>query len=321
MSETKTAKTILVIGATGGIGGAAAAAFLRGGWRVVALNRDPETAAAHAPRSGLLWVKGDAMRSEDVARAAAGADIVFHGANPPGYRNWKGLALPMLASSIAAARQADARLLLPGTVYNYGPDAGTLLDEDAPQHPQTRKGLIRVEMERRLEDSGVKTLIVRAGDFFGPAAGNNWFGQGLVKPGQPLRSILYPGPHDVAHQWAYLPDLGETFGRLADREDDLPRFARFHFAGHTLTRGIEMAQAIRRVAGQPDLPIRALPWFALRFVAPFNETMREMLEMRYLWRRPLTLTNARLTAFLGAEPHTPLDEAVRATLKGLRITV
>ena len=39
--------------------------------------------------------------------------------------------------------------------------------------------------------------------------------------------------------------------------------------------------------------------------------------MRYLWREPLRLDNARLVAFLGAEPHTPLDEAVRETLEGL----
>ena len=101
----------------------------------------------------------------------------------------------------------------------------------------------------------------------------------------------------------------------------MPSFARYHFGGHWLAPGVEMAEANRRVAGKPDLPIRALPWFALRLVAPFNETLREMMEMRYLWRRPLRMTNDRLTAFLGAEPHTPLDDAVRATLAGLKIPV
>ena len=37
-------------------------------------------------------------------------------------------------------------------------------------------------------------------------------------------------------------------------------------------------------------------------------------EMRYLWRRPIRLSNARLEARIGPEPRTPLDEAVRATL-------
>jgi nucleoside-diphosphate-sugar epimerase len=51
--------------------------------------------------------------------------------------------------------------------------------------------------------------------------------------------------------------------------------------------------------------------------SPFVVTFREMLEMRYLWREPLRMDNARLTAVLGREPHTPLDEAVEATLIGL----
>jgi hypothetical protein len=42
--------------------------------------------------------------------------------------------------------------------------------------------------------------------------------------------------------------------------------------------------------------------------------MRELWEMRYLWRRPIGLANDRLIGFLGAEPHTPLDQALAATL-------
>jgi nucleoside-diphosphate-sugar epimerase len=51
--------------------------------------------------------------------------------------------------------------------------------------------------------------------------------------------------------------------------------------------------------------------------APFVTTLREMLEMRYLWREPLRMDNARITAVLGREPLTPLDTAVEAALTEL----
>jgi hypothetical protein len=60
-----------------------------------------------------------------------------------------------------------------------------------------------------------------------------------------------------------------------------------------------------------------MPWTLLRLAAPFNVTLRELLEMRYLWQTPVRLDNTRLLAFLGKEPHTPLDVAVRTTLQGL----
>jgi nucleoside-diphosphate-sugar epimerase len=304
-------RTALVLGVTGGIGKTVANLLRTRGWAVRALHRDP----ARLRGSGFEVVAGDAMRPDDVVAAAAGASVIVHAVNPPGYRNWGELVLPMLESTLAAARASGARVLLPGTVYNYGPDAfARRIDEEAPQHPTTRKGAIRVEMEGRLRDSGQRVLIVRAGDFFGPGAANNWFSQGLVKPGGPLGSITDPG-HGVGHQWAYLPDVAETMVQLLERESTLPRFARFHMDGHFDDDGTQMIAAIRRAVG--DVPVRRFPWRMSMLASPFVPFLRELREMRYLWRVPLRMSNARLVATLGAEPHTPLDQAVRTTLVDL----
>ncbi|MDR8310152.1 NAD-dependent epimerase, partial [Acinetobacter baumannii] len=114
--------------------------------------------------------------------------------------------------------------VLPGTVYNYGPDAFPLIAEEAAQQPVTRKGAIRVAMELALKDyvqRGGRALIVRAGDFFGPRAGNNWFSQGLVKPGELPRIISYPGAIGVGHQWAWRPDVAATIAALLARRREL----------------------------------------------------------------------------------------------------
>lgn len=311
----------LVLGATGGIGLETIKALLAHGWTVRALHRAPERAQQTLPElAGIEWRQGDAMDRQAVVAAAAGAATVVHAVNPPGYKNWKGLVLPMLENSIQAAKQNGARLVLPGTVYNYGPDAPDLIDETVAQNPVTRKGKIRVAMERRLLEAsreGLPVLIVRAGDFFGPHARNNWFSQGVVKPGRTLRSLTYPGRPDVSHAFAYLPDLATTIAELLERASELPAFSVFHFAGHDFERGIELAEAARRVARVPNAPIRRFPWFAIYLLSPVLETFREMLEMRYLWQRPLRLDNGKLRAFLGREPHTPLEQALATTLEAL----
>jgi nucleoside-diphosphate-sugar epimerase len=175
-----TAKTALVIGITGSFGGHAAQAMLKHGWRLRALARNPEVAMQKAgPRTPIEWVKGDAMNPADVMAAAEGARVIVHAANPPGYRNWRGLAIPMLRATIAAATHNRARIVFPGNVYNFAPDSGGHIAEDAPQAPVTRKGKIRVEMETMLRIAsveGAKVLIVRAGDYFGPAAPNSGLG-------------------------------------------------------------------------------------------------------------------------------------------------
>ncbi|HLJ71361.1 MAG TPA: NAD-dependent epimerase/dehydratase family protein [Roseiarcus sp.] len=312
-------KTALILGATGGIGGETARALKARGWRIRALHR--KGGAAGRSGDGLDWVRGDAMNEGDVVAAAKGVSIIVHAVNPPGYRNWGKLVLPMLDSTIAAAQASGARIVFPGAVYNFGPDAWPALREDSPQNPRTRKGAIRAEMERRLKAaaaSGARALIVRAGDFFGPrGTGNSWFGAALVRPGKTPSSVPYPGREGVGHQWAYLPDVAETMARLIDDEDRLAAFEVFHMDGHWDPDGTAMVRAIGRACGKPNIKATAFPWWAVRLTSPFVTLFREMLEMRYLWREPLRMDNRRLVAFLGEEPHTPLDEAVRETLNGL----
>jgi len=314
-------RTALIIGATGGVGSEVARVLLARGFRVRALHRDPEQAKSRLASLGAIeWLKGDAMNAADVLGASAGVSLVVHAANPPGYRNWQGLALPMLENSIAAAQAAGARLVFPGTVYNFGPETFPNVAESAPQRPKTRKGAIRVAMEQRLARAareGVPVLIVRAGDFFGAAAQNSWFSQALVKKGVPLSRLSYPGKREVGHAWAYLPDLAQTIAELVEREAELGAFEVFHFNGHWFERGVAIAEATRRVAGVPKARIWSFPWLLVYLLAPFVETFREMLEMRYLWNFALKLDNAKLVAFLGREPHTPLDDALETTLREL----
>ncbi|KQO67743.1 NAD(P)H-binding protein [Methylobacterium sp. Leaf89] len=315
-----TDRLALVTGATGGIGGAVAEALLRHGWRVRGLARDPGRARRSGP-AGVDWVAGDALREADLVAAVRGARILFHGVNPPGYRDWRGLALPMLAHAITAARGAGARLALPGNLYVYGPEAGPCLTEAAPRRPRTRKGAVRVEMEAMLEAAAdLDHLIVCAGDFFGPRAPSSWVTKVLMREGRPLRRVATPEVPGAGHAWAYLPDLAETFARLLDGEATLPRHLRLNFRGHHL-QGRAMAEAVAEAASLADgrrPPVRPFAWAPVYGGAPFVTFLREVIEMRYLWSTTLELDNARLVARLGAEPHTPLADAVAASLAALR---
>ncbi len=311
MSKTKTA---LVIGATGGIGGEAARQMLARGWRVKALNR-----TLPKERGRIEWIAGDAMDAQTVAEAARGVDVIVHGANPAYYRNWRELAIPMLANTIAAAVAEGALIVFPGNVYNYGPDAWSAIREDSPQHPVSRKGAVRVEMEAMLKaaaSAGARALIVRAPDVFGTPSPSSNFASVIVHAGKPVTSITEMGKAGVGHAWAYTPDLAAAMVALIEKRAELAPFETVNFAGHWLT-GAEMTAAIRKAAGNPDLPARRFPWFLVRALAPVVRLFREVAEMRYLWDTPVRLDNTKLVSLLGAEPQTPLDVAIRASLNAI----
>jgi nucleoside-diphosphate-sugar epimerase len=311
--------TALILGATGGIGGEMARQLSAAGYKIRALSRRPPSDGD----SSIEWIGGDALNAADVARAARGCALIVHAVNPPKYQRWAQWVLPMLDNTIAAAAQSGATIVFPGTVYNFGPDAFPLVHERAPQNPLTRKGAIRVEMERRLREAslhGVRVIVVRAGDYFGPQAGNNWFSQSLVRPGKPVTSIVTPAGRNVGHQWAYLPDVARTMVMLIERRATLAAFADYHMAGHWDDSGQQISEAIalgvEQRSGQRPV-VRRFPWVVVRLLSPLVPLFKELSEMRYLWRDTVRLDNRKLLEVLGSEPHTPLPEAVMRTLEGL----
>ncbi|MBU1378532.1 MAG: NAD(P)H-binding protein [Alphaproteobacteria bacterium] len=315
-----TNRTALVLGATGGVGGAITSVLLASGWSVRALVRDPAKAAAGWSGRGLApaWIAGDAMTRADVVDAARGVDAIVHAVNPPGYQNWDRLVLPMMENTLAAARAAGgARIVLPGTIYNFDPARVPVVDADSPQMPRSRKGAIRVRLEQLLEAAApaVPSLIVRAGDFFGPDAGSSWFAQALVTPGRPVRRLLNPA-NGPGHSWAYLPDLAQAIGRLMDAAERLDPVERVQFEGYVDVTGAGMVDALRAAIGRP-VPVYGFPWWAMRLLSPLGGMPREMAEIAPYWRHPLRLDNRRLVTLIGTEPRTPLTAAVETTLAAL----
>jgi nucleoside-diphosphate-sugar epimerase len=221
-----TNRNVLVLGATRGIGGEVARQLRDAGWQVRALKRGATASVEH--KDGMTWVGGDALNRQDVLDAAVGCSVIVHAATRPATAG--GLSLSCRCSTTRSPRRSlkKATIVLPGTIYNYGPDAFPVLAETSSQHPLTRKGAIRVELERRLLEAsrqGARVLIVRAGDFFGPKVGNSWFSQGLVKPGRPVKTVSYPGDRGVGHQWSYLPDVARSMVELLAQRETLQQCA------------------------------------------------------------------------------------------------
>jgi nucleoside-diphosphate-sugar epimerase len=303
---------ILVLGAAGRLGHLAAQAFADAGWNVASLVRPG--AAARAPQ-GTEILELNALDHAAVAQAARGADVVLHALNPP-YTDWSRLALPLAYSAITAAETAGATLILPGNLYNYGSPLPPLIDEATPMRPTSRKGQLRLAIEERMAeaaDRGMRAIVLRAGDFFGGGRGA-WFDLVIAKEIRQGR-VTYPGPLDLVHEWAYLPDLAGALERLAGAREKLGRFETFGFAGHAVT-GREFTQAIAKATGR-RLEAKRMGWWLVHGLRPFLALPRELSEIAYFWQQPHRIAGGKLEAAIGKTPHTPLDVAVARALQDL----
>jgi nucleoside-diphosphate-sugar epimerase len=259
--------------------------------------------------------------TDALAAQAQGATVVVYAVNPA-YWRWDSDLLPFFRQGVAVARQLGVPFMVPGSVYNYGAGMPPLLEEDTPQRPSTRKGEQRIAMEDELQalaSQGLRSVLIRAGDFFGAGSGS-WLDQAIAKDIRRGR-LVYPGPRELIHSWAYLPDLARAFVAVAERGAPAG-FTRLHFAGHTLT-GDEFLAALEDAASRLGLrPARgfrigSVPWPLLRVVGLVQPMLRELVRMSYLWRVPHGLSGARLQAFAGPLPATPLSDALVQALREL----
>ncbi|MDA4845654.1 NmrA family NAD(P)-binding protein [Hoeflea poritis] len=309
-------QTIAVLGANGRLASQVAMAFHDKGYRVLAVTRSG--AAAGLP-AGIEQRTADAMDRRALTAATEGADIIFNGLNPT-YTQWRRYVLPMGENVIAAARQHGALHLFPGNVYNYGHEVHPGMRPQDPQGATTSKGRIRIALEqlfeREAQRGNVRTIILRAGDFFGGPVKGSWFDLSIAaKIDKGI--FTYPGPMDLAHSWAYTPDLAATFVALADRAGELGPFEMFNFPDHTLT-GQQLMDCCEQAVGLP-LKRAGIPWPLLRAAGLFSPMMRHVCEMSYLWHVPHSLDGDKLRTLLGTVPHTDADSAVSAALSDLGI--
>jgi nucleoside-diphosphate-sugar epimerase len=309
-----TMQTIVILGAAGRIGDAAARAFVEAGWRVKGVARG---AKLNALAPGVEPVAVDAFDRAALIEACHGADVILNALNPQ-YTEWAEKVLPMAENVVAAAAATGATHMLPGNVYNFGYALHVGTREDDPEIASTEKAEIRIAMEglfRRLAaERGVRTIVLRAGDFFGGTKRESWLD--LIILAKLKKGIFtWAGPTDIPHAFAYLPDLGRAFVALAEQRDTLGSFERFHFAGHTLT-GLEMKAAAEAAAGR-KLTQRGVPWTLLRAAGLVSPMLREVAKMSYLWRTPHSLDGGKLERAVGKLPVTPIVDALRQAIADL----
>lgn len=310
-------QTVAILGAAGRNGDAVARAFLNAGWHVKGIARGAKVSTL-AP--GVEPVAADASDRDALIEACNGADVIVHTLNPA-YDDWTNTVMPLADNVLAAAEATGATVMIPGNVYNYGTTIGPDTKETDPVNGDTEKARLRIAMEalfeRAAREKGVRTIVVRAGDFYGGTRPESWLDLMILKDLKKDK-FTWPGPSwKTVHAFAYLPDLAETFVRVAEKREQTTPFTVLNFRGHAVT-GEEMHRAAEKAAGR-RLKRAGVSWTMIRAVGLFNSVLREIVKMSYLWRVPHSLDNAKLEALIGPEPHRPLETALAEAIADMKL--
>jgi len=289
-------KNVLVMGVNGTFGGQMTHALLSAEYKVNAFIRDPTKMPEEFNQ--IKTIQGDVQSIQSIRTACENIDIIVYGVNPANY-DWREKVVPYLDNVVSVAEEKKLTLIFPGNVYTLNPADGPEFNEDSPHKPLTEKGRMRQAMENRLQlaaERGAKIIILRMGDFIAPAAKSAWLPQ-LLKSTKQGYTLSSPGPTSLTHSWAYVPDAARVACQLLEKSEQLPDFNVFHFRGYQASIN-DIAEEIQNTSGK-TVRIKKFPWWFIKLAAPFFTLFRGLLEMSYLWKTEVNLSDKKLRQLLG----------------------
>jgi nucleoside-diphosphate-sugar epimerase len=303
----------VVLGASGGVGGAVTRELVRQGARVRGVTRSGK---GDVP-AGVAMVAADVSNLEQMRTVCAGASVVYFCANPP-YTEWSRAFPPLLEGAIAGAAASGAKLVAAANLYVYPPTTQPLT-EDMPWRPVTRKGKVRAAMDERLmaahRSGEVRATIGRAADYFGPSATNtSVLGQQFFSAYLAGKTVDWVGKLDMPHSANYIEDFGRGLVTLGQQDTALGQV--WHIPAAPALTGRQLLD-LAFVAGGHRAKVRQASKLMLQALGLFNPLLREVAEMAYQFEQPFIMDGSKFTRAFGGAP-TPLPEAIAATVAWFR---
>ena len=309
---------ILILGSTGSIGYAFADNLISKNISITVLVRDVNKASNLFKGNALVEiVQGDVQDLELLKSISRDKKFIFHGINYP-YNKWFGNMDVATEKIIEAVSLNQAMIIFPGNVYNYG--NLPLIHEDSPQNPCTRKGALRVGLEKMLKDAAevgkCKVLNVCLPDFWGP----NVLNEG-IKPvfmnALSGKALPYMLRVDIPHQMVFTKDAAEIMVRLMQRGLTKP-YEKYNYGGYIHPTMKFFLNQISRLANAPK-KIQVYPKWLFSVLGIFMPMMGEVKEMLYLFENSVILDDSKVRKLFPDFKETDLDEAILETLNWFRI--
>jgi nucleoside-diphosphate-sugar epimerase len=310
-------KKAVVLGASGGMGYALVNELTERGIETVAFARTKEKLQKlfHGNNQTILF-DGNAYDRSDLLEATKKADVIFHAMNVP-YSQWTEKLPALMTNVLEAAQVHNNKVVIVDNIYAYGRSNGQKVKEDLPKQPHTKKGKIRLSIEKMVKEAyknGIPTLIAHFPDFYGPNA-ENTFVHYTLQSVLANKKAMFVGNQKIKREYIFTPDGAKALVELSLRNSAYGQ--NWNIPASGVISGEEMIGIIRDLTGY-DKPVGTVGKVMLFFAGLLNSDLREAVEMMYLTEDPVILSGEKYEREIGQIPKTSYEEGLRRTIEFMR---
>ncbi|MER9135065.1 NAD-dependent epimerase/dehydratase family protein [Mesorhizobium sp. M0830] len=249
-------------------------------------------------------IQADATDASELSRICRDADVIFMCAMAT-YHRWPTDFFPIIDGTVRAAETVGAKLIVLGNLYGYGENADSPLRSDLSLDPTSKKGTARTIMWQRAVRAKVPAIEVRSSDYLGQGA-ISYFS--LVA----LPSIIEGKPNaffgnlEATHAWSFTKDVARTLVAASRYTGEWGR------AFHVPSQHASPRELILKTVAMLRREVSEVRSYSVSEMEALG--MHELVEMSYLFERPLLVDSSDAEALLGVKASS-LEVMIADTLR------
>ncbi|WP_127127104.1 NAD-dependent epimerase/dehydratase family protein [Pseudoflavitalea rhizosphaerae] len=256
------------------------------------------------------------LSAEQVDAAVAGTSIAYLVVGLKyDLRIWQRDWPLIMDNVINACLKHGVKLVFFDNVYSYDKQAIPHMTEESPLNPPSKKGKVRLAIVEKIHNAisqkGLKALIARSADFYGPGAKNGILNIMVLDPILKGRKLNWQSNADKVHSFTYTPDAAKATAKLGNTNSAYSQVWHLPTSSQRFTgrEFVEKAASIKGVKASFSL----LSPFLLRLAGLFNRTIHELVEMQYQNNQDYFFDSQKFCKQFGFTP-TSYEEGMKEVL-------
>ena len=263
--------------------------------------------------------KADLLNGEEVRKAVQGSSVAYLTVGLAyDIRIWKAQWPVIMQNVIDACVEHQCRLVFFDNVYMYDKSAIPDMHENSPINPPSEKGKIRAQVVQMINEAmtsrGLKALIARSADFYGPGARNGILNILVINNYAKGKRANWQSDATKIHSVTYTPDAAKATAMLGNTESAFNQVWHLPTSPERLT-GKQLIEITAKAAGRKPSYFVLSP-FMLSLAGLFSRQIKELVEMQYQNNRDYFFNSEKFNKAFQFTP-TSYGEGIRQSVNRL----